>query len=127
MKKVLIMASVAAISATTFAAPAASTAPTTKHISTLELTTLCKDKSNPQSQSYCGGFGQGVYDGYLMMVDPKKQGKKGGQTICIPQDAKDPGIVDAFIQWTEANPSFNSKPAAVGVLNFLDQRYPCKK
>lgn len=124
MKKTFIMATAAVVSATAFAAPAV---PTTKHISTQELVTLCKDKTNPQSQSYCGGFGQGVYDGYLMTVDPKKQGKKGGQTICIPQDTKDPGIVDAFIQWTEANPSFNSKPAAVGVLHFLDQRYPCKK
>ena len=120
MKKTLIMASAAIVSATAFAVPAT---PTVKFISTEQIVAMCKNKSNPQDQSYCGGFGQGVYDGYLQMVNPKKM----RQTICIPQDAKDPGIVEAFIKWTEANPNYNSKPAAEAVLNFLDQRYPCKK
>ena len=121
MKKFLILTSVAALSLPAFAA---SPAPTQKFISTEQVVTICKNKSNPQDQGYCSGFGQGVYDGYLKMVNPNK---KGAQTICIPQDAKDPGIVDSFIKWTEANPKFNSKPAAEAVLNFLDQRYPCKK
>ena len=120
MKKTLIMASAAIVSATAFAVPAA---PTVKFISTEQIVAMCKNKSNPQDQSYCGGFGQGVYDGYLQMVNPKKM----RPTICMPQDVKDPEIVDAFIKWTEANPKFNGKPAALAVLNFLDQRYPCKK
>ena len=121
MKKILVLASAAAISAS---AMAAAPAPTVKFISTQQIVTMCKNKASAQDQSYCGGFGQGVYDGYLMMVNPKK---KGAQTICIPQDAKDPAIVDSFIKWTEANPKFNNRPAAEAVLNFLDQRYPCKK
>lgn len=118
MKKILILASAAAVTVSAYAAPS----PTQKFISTEQIVTMCKNKGSAQDQGYCSGFGQGVYDGYLMMVNPKK-----GQTICIPQDAKDPNIVDTFIKWTEANPQFNNKPAAQAVLNFLDQRYPCKK
>lgn len=117
MKKTFIVASAAILSATAFAAPT-----THKFMSTEQIVAACKNKSNVQDQAYCSGFGQGVYDGYLQMVNPKK-----GQTICMPQDTKDPEIVDAFIKWSEANPKFNGKPAAQAVLNFLDQRYPCKK
>jgi hypothetical protein len=120
VKKTFVMATAAVVSATAFAA---APAPTVKFISTEQIVTMCKNKGNPQDQGYCGGFGQGVYDGYLQMVHPKKM----RQTICIPQDSKDPGIVEAFIQWTEANPKYNNKPASEAVLNFLDQRYPCKK
>lgn len=84
---------------------------------------MCKNKTNERDQGYCGGFGQGVYDGYLQMSNPKKT----RQSICIPEDAKDPGIVEAFILWTETHPEFDQKPASEAVLNFLDQRYPCKK
>lgn len=120
MKKTFVVAAAALVSATAFAAPAT---PTVKFISTEQIVSMCKNKASAQDQGYCGGFGQGVYDGYLQMVNPKK----GRQTICIPQDAKDPGIVEAFIKWAEANPKYNTKPAAEAVLNFLDQRYPCKK
>lgn len=119
MKKILILAS----AAVSLSAVAAAPAPTVKFLSTEQIVTMCKNKGNPQDQGYCGGFGQGVYDGYLQMVNPKK----GRQTICIPHDAKDPAIVEAFIKWTETNPHYNSKPASVAVLNFLDQRYPCAK
>jgi Rap1a immunity proteins len=120
VKKFLILASAAVMSGGVLAAPQA---PTVKFLSTDQLVVMCKNKSNPQDQGYCGGFGQGVYDGYLQMVHPKKD----RQTICIPQDAKDPGIVEAFLKWTEANPKYNNKPASEAVLNFLDQRYPCAK
>jgi Rap1a immunity proteins len=120
VKKILILASAAVISGAAFAAPQA---PTVKFISTEQLVAMCKNKANPQDQGYCGGFGQGVYDGYLQMVHPKKD----RQTICIPQEAKDPGIVEAFLKWAEANPKFSNRPASEAVLNFLDQRYPCGK
>lgn len=119
MKKIMILAS----AALSLSALAAAPTPTVKFISTEQIVTMCKNKASAQDQGYCGGFGQGVYDGYLQMLHPKK----GRQTICIPQDAKDPGIVEAFIKWTETNPQFNNKPASVAVLNFLDQRYPCTK
>lgn len=120
MKKIVIMASAAVLSATAFAAQPPATH---KFLSTEQLVATCKNKASAQDQNFCSGFGQGVYDGYLQMVNPKKM----RPTICMPQDVKDPEIVDAFIKWTEANPKFNGKPAALAVLNFLDQRYPCKK
>ena len=119
MKKIFGIVA-AAISVSAVAAPSA---PTINFISTEQIVAMCKNKGNAQDQGYCGGFGQGVYDGYLQMSSPKKT----KQTICIPQGSKDPGIVEAFIQWTEANPQYNKKPASETVLNFLDQRYPCKK
>lgn len=119
MKRFFAFATVA-VSFSVFAAPVA---PTVNFISTEQIVAMCKNKDNAQDQGYCGGFGQGVYDGYLQMSHPKKT----KQTICIPHGSKDAGIVEAFIKWTETNPQFNKKPASEAVLNFLDQRYPCKK
>jgi len=119
MKKALVFV-LSAIAIPAFAAPASSTI---SFLSTEQIVAMCKNKENAQDQGYCGGFGQGVYDGYLQMSHPKKT----RQTICIPQGNKDAVIVDAFIKWTENNPQFNKKPASEAVLNFLDQRYPCKK
>ena len=118
MKKTLIMAAAVVASATAFAAPT----PTTKVISTQELVTLCKDKASPQSQSYCGGFGQGVYDSYLVT-----RTKNAPSKICIPQGAKNDKVVQEFIDWTEVNPKYNSAPAAEAVLRFLGGRHPCGK
>lgn len=119
MKKALIIA-VAALSASAIAAPAK---PSIQFISTEQIVAMCKNKGNERDQGYCGGFGQGVYDGYLQMSNPKKS----RMTICIPQDVKDPGVVDAFIAWAESNVQYSPMPASEAVLHFLDQRYPCKK
>ena len=120
MKKMFVIASAALISATAFAAAPA--APSTKVISTQELVTLCKDKTSAQSQSYCGGFGQGVYDSYLVT-----RTKKSPSNICIPQGTKNDKVVQEFIDWTAANAQYNGAPAAEAVLRFLNNRYPCGK
>jgi len=121
VKKTILIAGAALLSVSAFAAAPAK--PSTKVLSTEELVTLCKDKANPQSQSYCGGFGQGVYDGYLMTRHPKK----APNTVCIPQGSKNEQVVQEFISWTEANAKYNNKPAADAVLAFLSNRYPCGK
>lgn len=119
MKKVLIFA----VATASLSAFSATPAPTYKFISTEQIVAMCKNTENQRDQGYCGGFGQGVYDGYLQMTNPKK----GKQLICIPEGTKDPEIVSAYIKWAEQNPKYNNKPASESVLNFLDQRYPCKK
>ena len=119
MKKTFIMAAAAVVSVSAFAA---SPAATTKVISTQELVTVCKDKTNPQSQSYCGGFGQGVYDSYLVT-----RSKNSPSRICIPQGTKNDKVVQEFIDWSEANPKYNGAPAAEAVLRFLGGRHPCGK
>lgn len=119
MKSALVFAT----AVVSFSAFAATPAPTIHFISTEQIVAMCKNKGSAQDQGYCGGFGQGVYDGYLQMSHPKKT----KQTICIPQGSQDTAIVESFIKWTETNPQYNKKPASEAVLNFLDQRYPCKK
>ena len=121
MKKTILVAGAALISVSAFAAaPAAQ--PQQRVTSTGEIVQLCKDKANAQVQSYCNGFGQGVYDSYLVTRHPKAAPSK----ICVKQPAPQrQQVLDEYVAWAEAKPAIKDMPAAESALRFLAERFPC--
>jgi hypothetical protein len=92
-------------------------------ISTLELVSVCSDQSSPSPQTYCDIYGQGVYDSYLVTRHPQK----APEFVCVVQPAparRD--VMNQFVDWVKANPSYNSAPAADTLLRFLAVRFPCQ-
>ena len=123
MKKMLILASAAVVSVSVFAAPAAKPE-AARAMSTADIVNLCKAKDNPQVVGFCNGFGQGVYDAYLVTRHPQKAPSK----ICVKQPAPQrQQVLDDFIVWAGSNPQMNDKPAAEAALRFLAERFPCGK
>lgn len=123
MKKMIIVASAALLSLSAFAAPAAKPEPA-RVLSTTDIVNLCKTKDNPQAVGFCNGFGQGVYDAYLVTRHPQKAPSK----ICVKQPAPQrQQVLDEFIAWAGNNPQMNDKPAAEAALRFLAERFPCGK
>lgn len=122
MKKSILIASAAVLSASAFAAaPAAQ--PTQRVTSTGEMVTLCKDKANTQVQAYCNGFGQGVYDSYLVTRHPKAAPSK----ICVKQPAPQrQQVLDEYVTWADGKPQLKDMPAAESALRFLAERFPCQ-
>ena len=124
MKKVLILASAAAISVSAFAAPAAKQE-SARVLSTNDIVALCKQKDNPQVTGFCNGFGQGVYDTYMVL---KAGHPRVMPNICVTQPAPQrQQVLDEFIAWTGKNSQYNDKPATEAALRFLAERFPCGK
>lgn len=122
MKKTILMAGTALISVSAFAAAPVAQAPQ-RVTSTGEMVRLCKDKANAQLQAYCNGFGQGVYDSYLVTRHPKTAPSK----ICVKQPAPQrQQVLDEYVAWAEANPQTKDMPAAESALRFLAERFPCQ-
>ena len=92
-------------------------------VSTEAMVALCKNKADQLGQTFCFGFGEGVYQAALQGIGQQKP------IICIPQDG--PGstrdqVLAEFLAWADANPQLNKDPAAATVMKFLPLRYPCK-
>lgn len=123
MKKTLILASAVAFSMSAFAAPAAQQQPA-RVLSLGDITNLCKNKDNPQAIGFCNGFGQGVYDAYLVTRHPKK----APSNICVKQPAPQrQQVLDDFLAWADKNAQYKDKPAAEAALRYLAERFPCGK
>jgi hypothetical protein len=106
-----------AVSAMAQAVPAAD-------ISTEAFVTLCQDTSDEAAQTFCFGFGEGIYQGNLVSRDPK-----AAPTICIPKEGMGvtrSEVLAEFVRWSRANPQYNKDYAAATVLKFLPIRFPCK-
>lgn len=124
MKKVLILASVAAITMSAFAAPAAKQE-SARVLSTNDVVALCKQKDNAQVMGFCNGFGQGVYDTYMVL---KSGHPRVTPSICVTQPAPQrQQVLDEFMAWSGKNTQYNDKPAAEAALRFLAERFPCGK
>lgn len=91
-------------------------------ISTQELIGVCGDQSTPEPQIYCDVYGQGVYDSYLVTRHPNR----APEFICVVQPAQSRREVMAqFVDWSKANPQYNTAPAADTLLRFLAVKFPC--
>ncbi len=122
MKKTILIASTALLSASAFAAAPAAQQPTHRATSTAEMVALCKDKANAPVQAYCNGFGQGVYDTYLVTRHPKFAQNK----ICVSQPAPQrQQVLDEYVTWAGNKPEIKDMPAAESALRFLTERFPC--
>lgn len=120
MKKIVAVTCLALAGASTAMAQQPPKAATT----TAQLVAMCQQRSDVAAQNFCHGFGQGVFDTYLISRHPKN----APAFIC----AEGNGLnrqqhLDNFIKWTSANPQFNQMSAADTVLRYLGETYPCKK
>jgi hypothetical protein len=105
------------------AAPVAKQEPA-RVLSVGDVVSLCKQKDNPQVVGFCNGFGQGVYDAYMVTRHPQKAPSK----ICVKQPAPPrQQVLDEFLASAEKNPQNNDKPAAEAALRFMAERFPCGK
>jgi hypothetical protein len=124
VKKILILTSAAMLSLPAFAAAPATQQDSVRVLSTTELVGLCKQKNDAQAVSFCNGFGEGVYESYLVTRHPKK----APSNVCVKQPAPTrQQVVDEFVVWAEKNAQYNDKPAAEAALRFMAQRFPCGK
>jgi hypothetical protein len=91
-------------------------------VSLSAMINLCQSRTDFDAQTFCYGFGEGVYQGSELYRDPKSP-----KTICLPRQgvARDEVLAE-FIRWAVAHPQFHQETAAAGVMRFLPIRFPCK-
>jgi len=92
--------------------------------STQDYVAMCSKKTDVAAQNFCHGFGQGVYETYLITRHPKK----APAFICA-ENSKNTrqDYVDGFVNWSASNPKFNQMSAADTILRYLAETAPCKK
>jgi hypothetical protein len=92
--------------------------------STQDFVAMCNKKTDVASQNFCHGFGQGVYETYLITRHPKK----APAFICA-ENSKNTrqDYLDGFTKWSASNPKFNQMSAADTILRYLAETLPCKK
>ena len=118
MKKAIVAISLA------FLASGAAQAQNNPGVTTTQtLAKTCSATSNASDQAFCHGFGQGVYETYVMSRHPKRS----PEFICFKdkRPSRDQVMMD-FVAWTAKNPQFADKSAADTLLRYLAGVYPCK-
>jgi hypothetical protein len=117
MKKYLAMILMAA---SPVAASLAQNIPTSG-VTTQAMIELCKSRTDIEAQTFCYGFGEGVYQGYLLGRNTKE-----APTICLPpQGVSRDAVLAEFIKWAMERPQYNQDKAAVTIMRFLPVRFPC--
>ena len=122
MKKLLVATCLALLGSTAAMAQDAPKAATT----TETFVGFCQNKTDVAAQNFCHGFGQGVYDTYLITRHPKN----APHFMCLPastQNKTRQDYINEFVRLSSANPRFNQMSAADTILRFLGETYPCKK
>jgi Rap1a immunity proteins len=90
--------------------------------STAAFIELCKNPDDAQGRSFCFGFGEGVYQGYL--ANRRADAKP---TICFVNKSETRNeVLQKYLAWTKANPQFNKESAAKSLMRFFNDKYPCK-
>jgi hypothetical protein len=93
-------------------------------ITTEQYVAYCNNKSDIAAQNFCHGFGQGVYETYVVSRHPKN----APHFVCLqPAGASRQQYIDGFVKWTAANARFNQLSAADTILRYLGETYPCKR
>lgn len=90
-------------------------------VTTQAMIDLCKIRTDIEGQTFCYGFGEGVYQGYQLGRDPK-----AAPTICLPpQGVARDEVLAEFIKWAVDRPEYLQEKAAVTIMRFLPVRFPC--
>lgn len=92
-------------------------------VSTEAMVSLCKNTSDQIGQTFCYGFGEGIYQAALLGNGQQRP------TICLPAGgltSTREQVLAEFLTWVDAQPSLSKDPAAATVMKFLAVRYPCK-
>jgi len=93
-------------------------------ISTEAMVKLCQDRGDVVAQTFCFGFGEGVYQGNLVNPNNKLAPK-----VCVPEGGigvPREEVLAEFIKWAQSHPEYNKEYAATTVLRYLPIRFPCK-
>jgi hypothetical protein len=90
--------------------------------STAAFVALCQNRADIEAQNFCFGFGEGVYQSFVMQRSPSAK-----PTICIPKGISRDTVLSEFLLWTQARPQYNGDYAAKTIIRFLSSRYPCAK
>jgi hypothetical protein len=90
--------------------------------STAAFVALCQNRADVEAQNFCFGFGEGVYQSFVMQRSPNSK-----PTICIPKGMSRDTVLSEFLVWTQARPQYNGDYAAKTIIRFLSSRYPCAK
>jgi len=90
--------------------------------STAAFIELCKNPDDEQGRSFCFGFGEGVYQGYLANLRPDAK-----SNICfIDKSETRNEVLQKFLAWTNKNPQLNQEKAAKTLMRFFKDNYRCK-
>jgi hypothetical protein len=90
--------------------------------STAAFVALCQNRADVEAQNFCFGFGEGVYQSFVMQRSPNAK-----PTICVPKGMSRDTVLSEFLVWTKARPQYNGDYAAKTIIRFLSSRYPCAK
>jgi len=90
--------------------------------STAAFVALCQNRADIEAQNFCFGFGEGVYQSFVMQRSPNAK-----PTICVPKGLSRDAVLSDFLVWTQARPQYNGDYAAKIIIRFLSSRYPCAK
>lgn len=90
--------------------------------STAAFVALCQNRADVDAQNFCFGFGEGVYQSFIMQRGPKAK-----PSICLPKGVSRDAVLAEFLLWVQAHPQYNADYAAKTILRFLGNRYPCTK
>ena len=90
--------------------------------STAAFVALCQNRADVEAQNFCFGFGEGVYQSFVMQRSPNAK-----PTICVPKGMSRDTVLSEFLAWTQARPQYNGDYAAKTIIRFLSSRYPCAK
>ena len=90
--------------------------------STAAFVALCQNRADVEAQNFCFGFGEGVYQSFVMQRNPNAK-----PTICVPKGMSRDTVLSDFLVWTQARPQYNAEYAAKTIIRFLSSRYPCAK
>ena len=90
--------------------------------STAAFVALCQNRADVEAQNFCFGFGEGVYQSFVM-----QRSASAKPTICVPKGMSRDAVLSEFLVWTQARPQYSGDYAAKTIIRFLSSRYPCAK
>jgi hypothetical protein len=92
-------------------------------VTTEAMVAMCKNRGDVEAQAFCFGFGEGVYQSYVVNRPPHAINR-----ICV---SKDPvsrrQVLEDFLRWSDANPQHDQDSAAATLLRFLYVQFSCKR
>jgi hypothetical protein len=119
MKKQLALLCLIIASATTSAqqAPAATT-------TTEKFVTMCANTADAAAQNFCHGYGQGVYETYLVTRHPKS----APSFVCAQNSTLTrQDHINNFKKCSATHPQIKQASASDTILRYLGETFPCKR
>ncbi len=91
---------------------------------TQDIVAMCNKTTDVAAQNFCHGFGQGVFETYLITRHPQK----APAFICAAESKNTrQDYINGFVKWSASNPKFNQMSASDTILRYLSEILPCKK